>query len=140
MRDARESVGGNDRTWFADVSGAFGAILAALCCAGTPLIVTALAAVGLSALRQDAILWPIMLLSLGVAVWGFWQGYRRHRVVGPLVIGVIGAVSLACGVIVVHGPPAMRMIYGGALVLILATLWNIVVRRRVVSAALVASR
>ena len=52
----------------ADAAGVFGAILAALCCAGTPLIVGALTAMGLSALRQDAILWPIMLVSLAVAV------------------------------------------------------------------------
>lgn len=140
MRDARVTSDGKNRAWFADVSGAFGAIIAALCCAGTPLIVTALAAVGLSALRRDAILWPIMLFSLLVAVWGFWQGYRRHRVVGPLVFGVVGAVGLASGVIVVHGPMAMPMIYGGALVLLLATLWNVVARGRVVAAPLAVSR
>ena len=107
--------------------------MAALCCAGTPLIVAALAAVGLSSLRKDAILWPVMLISLAVAVWGFWQGHRVHRALGPLVIGAIGAVSLACGVIIVHGPPAMFMIYSGAVLLIVATLWNIAARRRCVA-------
>jgi len=34
-------------------------------------------------------------------------------------------MSLACGVIVVHGPPAMPMIYGGAVALVVATLWNV---------------
>lgn len=118
------------RTQLTDVAGAFGAIVAALCCAGTPLIVAALAATGLSALRKDAILWPIMLGSLIVAMWGYWQGYRVHRAVAPLITGVIGAVSLALGVIVVHGFPAMQMIYGGAILLVAATIWNIVARKR----------
>ena len=113
-----------------DAAGALGAIVAALCCAGTPLIVAALAATGLSALRKDAILWPIMLVSLAVAIWGYWQGHRVHHAWAPLMVGVIGAVSLALGVIVVHGFPAMEMIYGGAMLLIAATIWNIVARKR----------
>jgi len=113
-----------------DAAGAFGAIVAALCCAGTPLIVAALAATGLSALRKDAILWPVMLLSLAVAIWGYWQGHRVHHASAPLVVGVIGAVLLALGVIVVHGFPAMQMIYSGATLLVAATIWNIVARSR----------
>ena len=107
-----------------------GAIVAALCCAGTPLIVAALAATGLSAWRKDAILWPIMLVSLAVAIWGYWQGHRIHHAWPPLIVGVVGAVSLALGVIVVHGFPAMQMIYGGAMLLVAATIWNIVARKR----------
>ena len=69
-----------------DAAGAFGAIVAALCCAGTPLIVAALAATGLSALRKDAILWPVMLLSLAVAIWGYWQGHRVHHASAPFYL------------------------------------------------------
>lgn len=118
----------------ADSAGAASAIIAALCCAGTPLIVGALAAMGLTFLRSDAILWPLMLISLGVAIWGFWLGRAVHRKSGPLAVGVIGAASLACGVIVVHGPPAMTMIYGGAVVLVGATAWNMLARRLAVRA------
>ena len=113
-----------------DVAGAFGAIVAALCCAGTPLIVAALAVTGLSAVRKDAILWPVMLVSLVVAIWGYWQGYRMHRTLGPMIVGTVGATSLALGVIVVHGFPAMQMIYGGAMLLIAATVWNVLARTR----------
>ena len=112
----------------ADSAGVVGAIVAALCCAGTPLIVGVLAAVGLSSLRRDSILWPLMLASLGVAMWGLWQGRRGHQRSGPLVAGVLGAISLAAGVIVVHGPPAMQMIYGGASLLVVSTTWNVLAR------------
>lgn len=112
-----------------DGAGVTGAIVAALCCAGTPIILSALAAVGLNSLRKDAILWPVMLGSLLVALWGFWRGFRSHGKAGPLVLGIAGAMSLACGVIAVHGFPAMQMIYGGAIVLVTATLWNVWARR-----------
>lgn len=114
----------------ADSAGVLGAVLAALCCAGTPVIVSALAAVGLSVLRKDAILWPLMLGSLAVALWGFWRGVQMHHKAGPIVLGFLGAVSLALGVIVVHGPPAMQMIYGGSAALVLATGWNVWNRTR----------
>src|ERR1017187_3517790 len=120
----------NGQARMADGAGAAGAIIAALCCAGTPIIVSALAATGLSFVRRDAILWPLMLASLAVAIWGFWQGRALHRKAGPLVLGILGAVSLACGVMVVHGPPAMEMIYGGAAALVVATVWNVSARRR----------
>ncbi|HEY4130864.1 MAG TPA: MerC domain-containing protein [Gemmatimonadaceae bacterium] len=120
-----------DRRWLpvVDSAGAFGAIAAALCCAGTPIIVWALAATGLSIVRRDAILWPVMLISLAVALWGFALGWRAHRRAAPLAIGAAGAISLSAGVIFVHGPPAMQMIYGGAILLIVATGWNVVARR-----------
>ncbi|MEO7360398.1 MAG: MerC domain-containing protein [Gemmatimonadaceae bacterium] len=108
---------------------AIGAVLAALCCAGTPFIVVALATLRLSFLRRDAVLWPLMLASLAVAVWGFWSGLQVHRRVGPLVTGVVGAISLAAGVIVIHGFPAMQMIYAGAILLLGATVWNMRARR-----------
>ena len=76
-----------------------------------------------------------MLVSLGIALWGFWQGRRTHRRSGPLIGGTIGAVSLATGVIVVHGWPAMQMIYGGAILLVAATFWNILARYRTSVAA-----
>ena len=106
-----------------------GAIVAALCCAGTPLIVSALAALGLSTLRKDAILWPVMLASLLLALWGFWRGFRLHGNASALALGVAGALILATGVIFVHGPAAMPMIYGGAVALIAGTFWNVWARR-----------
>ncbi|MFN8665907.1 MAG: MerC domain-containing protein [Gemmatimonadaceae bacterium] len=108
----------------ADVAGALGAVFAALCCAGTPLIVGALAAVGLSFLRRDAILWPLMFTSLGVSLWGFWSGRRTHRATGPLVLATAGATALVAGVVVIHGFPAKQVIWAGAAALVVATLWN----------------
>ena len=70
-----------------------------------------------------------MDVSLTVALWGFWQGFRQSGKVEPLALGIAGAASLAGGVMVVHGFPAMQMIYGGAIALVVATLWNVRARR-----------
>ena len=113
----------------ADGAGVLGAVFAALCCAGTPLIISGLAVLGLSFLRQDAILWPLMLASLLFALWGFGQGVRLHGHRGPLIAALVGSASLSAGVIVVHGFPAMQMIYGGAAVLVFASVWNLRLRR-----------
>jgi mercuric ion transport protein len=112
-----------------DTAGVFGATFAALCCAGNPLIVAGVTALGLGFLQRDAILWPLMLLSLLVAQIGFWQGWQAHHRSGPFVLGGMSGVSLAAGVIVVHGPPAMWMIYAGTIGLVSATAWNLWARR-----------
>lgn len=113
----------------ADGAGVVGAVLAALCCAGTPIVVSVITAVGLGFLRNDAILWPLMLASLAIALWGFWLGRRMHREPLPMLIAAAGSISMASGVIFVHGPVARPMIYVGALMLLAATLWNARLRR-----------
>ena len=114
---------------FADGAGVFGAIFAALCCAGLPLIVGVLATVGLSFLRTDAILLPLMALSLAVALWGFRSGRTLHGASGPLVLAVMGSVALVAGVVFIHGFPAKQVIGLGAVALVAATVWNVYLRR-----------
>ena len=70
---------------------------AALCCAGAPIIVSVLAATGLSFLRTDAILLPIIAVALAIALVGFWTGRRIHGSNGLLAIGAIGSVALVAG-------------------------------------------
>ena len=108
----------------ADSAGVIGAILAALCCAGAPIIVSVLAAVGLGFLRSDAILLPFMTVALIIALWGFWSDARSHRGYGPLALAVVGAAALVAGVVFVHGMPAKVLIGAAAIALVGATLWN----------------
>jgi mercuric ion transport protein len=108
----------------ADSAGVIGAVLAALCCAGAPIILSVLAALGLGFLRSDAILLPFMGVALIIALWGFWFDARTHRAYGPLTLAIVGAVSLVAGVVFVHGMPAKVLIGVGAIALVAATLWN----------------
>ena len=119
----------------ADWAGVVGASFAALCCAGIPFIVAGLALLGLSFLKRDAILWPLMITSLLVALWGFWRGARFHQRFGPLYLSALASVVLVAGVIFVHGFPAMEMIWSSIAALLVATLWNVVLRRRALAAS-----
>jgi mercuric ion transport protein len=123
------------RASIADRAGGFGASLAALCCAGTPFIVAGLATLGLSFLRRDAILWPLMIASLLIALWGFARDARFHLQRGPLVVAVFASAILIAGVIFVHGFPAMQMIWSSMAALLSASVWNLVARTRAYSAA-----
>jgi mercuric ion transport protein len=109
----------------ADIAGPLGAVFAALCCLGVPFIVAALAAIGLSILRADPFLWPLMIVSLIVALWGMWRGWRTHGNTGPLLVGALSGVALVAGVIFIHGFPARQLIYAGSLGIFAATIWNV---------------
>jgi O-antigen ligase len=94
------------------------------------MILTGLAALGLSFLRTDAILLPTMGISLLIALWGFWSGRRMHGESGPLALAIAGAIALVAGVVFVHGMPARVLIGIGAFALVIATVWNVGLRRR----------
>lgn len=128
MTDPSPAPPGRRLPAWTDGAGALAAF-AALCCMGAPVIVSALAAVGLSWLRRDAILWPLMFLAIAIALWGLSHDRREHGLAGPLALAGTAAVALVAGVVFVHGAPARLLIYAGALALVAATLWNIRARR-----------
>ncbi len=118
----------NKAVRIADTAGVTGAILASLCCAGAPMILSVLAALGLSFLRNDRILLPFIGLSLAVALWGFWQGRRFHNAYGPLLLALAASATLIAGVVFIHGFPARVLIGVGAIGLVVATVWNVGLR------------
>jgi mercuric ion transport protein len=108
----------------ADVAGATGSILAAFCCAGIPAVVGALTAVGLGLLITDVVLLPVLAAMLALAMWGLARGRSIHGSRGPLALGAIGAIALTVGVF------TSRWLLGlGAVLLVLAPLWNFAARR-----------
>ena len=115
---------------FADWTGPIGSVFAALCCLGVSWLVAAITAVGLGFLRKDAILWPLMIASILIAIWGMWLGTRAHRSFLPLILGVASGIGLVAGVIFVHGFPARELIYAGSVGLIIASVWNAALRTR----------
>lgn len=105
-------------------AGVVAATLAALCCAGAPIILSILAATGLSFLRRDAILLPAIAIALAVALWGFWRGRQAHHSSGPLALGLVGSLALVAGVVPLHGLIAKLFIGAGALALLGSAIWN----------------
>lgn len=101
--------------------GSLGATFAALCCAGVPAVLGALSAAGLGVLINDAILLPLVLLSLGVALWGLGRGTARHGLRGVLALGSLGAVLLMVGIFL-----SPLVVYAGVATMLGAALWNAV--------------
>lgn len=110
---------------FTDTAGVAGAIFAALCCAGGPLIAGVISSIGLSFIRRDSILMPLLAASLLVALWGFMAGRRQHGSDGPLLTGIAGGAALVGGIFV-----ARWLLVVGTVLMIAATVWNIAARRR----------
>lgn len=109
----------------ADPAGVAGALIAALCCASVPAVVGVLSAVGLSFLLHDAILLPLLALSLALALWGLARGRAVHGLAGPLVLGFAGSAALLGGVFA-----ARALLFVGAALLVGAVGWNALARRR----------
>ena len=100
------------------VFGSLGATFAALCCAGVPAVLGALSAAGLGFVVNDAILLPLVVLALGVALWGLWRGTARHGSRGVLLLGGVGAVLLVVGIIL------YPLVYAGVAAMLGAAVWN----------------
>jgi mercuric ion transport protein len=109
---------------YAGGAGAVAATCAALCCAGAPIIVSVLTATGLGFLRSDAILLPVIGIAILIALFGFWRGRALHGSSGPLATGFVGGVVLVAGIVFLHGLIAKTFIGVGAILLLIATVWN----------------
>ncbi len=99
--------------------GALGSALAALCCAGIPVVLGALSAAALGFLLNGLILLPLLMLSLGVTLWGLGRGVGRHGLRGMLVLGWSGATLMVVGVFV-----QPLLVYVGIAAMVGASLWN----------------
>ena len=108
----------------ASLLGSGSATLAALCCAGVPAVLGALSAAGLGFLLNDLILLPLLVLSLGVALWGLGRGVGRHGVRGVPVLGWTGAALLVVGIFL------YPVVYAGVAAMLGAALWNAEALRR----------
>jgi len=105
-----------------DKLGVIGAAIAALCCLGLPAILSVVAALGLRFLINDAVLAPLLVISLALAVWGLARGYRRHRNWLPVALGVGASVALVATLLW----PSRPLGYASIAALVLASIANVV--------------
>lgn len=75
-----------------DKIGIGGTIFAALCCLGFPALISIVSAIGIGFLINDAILLPLLIVFLLIAVAGLYFGVRHHGSWLALSVGTISAV------------------------------------------------
>lgn len=73
-----------------DKVGLGGSIFAALCCLGFPALLSIVSAIGLGFLIHDAILLPLLAVSLVTTLLGLYLGIRHH---GSWLAFGVGAAS-----------------------------------------------
>ena len=98
-----------------------GTILAFLACYGTLAVIGALSLIGISPAVNEGVWAGAIVLFALVALVGIVLGWRGHRVVGPLVLGVVGAGL----VIYTMGVSYSRVVeIVGFVALIVAAVWD----------------
>ena len=98
----------------AGIGAALVTLVAVLCCAGVPALLSFVGAIGLGVLIQKHLLFPLMVASLLMGTWGAFRSYRSHQ--SPLILGgyIVSALALPIGMKVYH--PLMYAGLAGILV------------------------
>ena len=107
------------------LSSLLGALLAAACCLGLPLLLNALSAAGLGFLIHDAILIPLLVAFMALNLWLLWRATGGHADRRPFGLGVIGGLLAVVG-LYIH-PLATAL---GLLLLVAASGWDFYNGRR----------
>ena len=102
-----------------------GAIFAAACCLGLPLLLSALSAAGLGFIIDDAVLIRLLIAFVALNLWLLWRATGRHANRRPLGLGV---VADAISVVGLYVHPAVVMF--GLLAMVTASVWGFVNGRR----------
>lgn len=115
-----------------DKIGIGGSIFAVLCCLGFPALLSILSTIGLGLIVNDAVLIPLLLVFLAVALFGLYLGTRRHREPQTLILGGLSAllvVFVFTGIV-----PNIALAYVGIAGLVAASVLNVWLRARQVRA------
>jgi len=111
----------------ADKVGILGATFAALCCLGISAVLSVVTAIGLGFLIKDAILLPLLVLSLLIAMYGLYSGWKRHHNPAALVVGGLAGVAL---VVFSYFHQSRPLAFSSIAALVAASILNIVFLRR----------
>lgn len=121
--------------WLATLGSIGSAITVGFCPICIPAIGTLLSVIGLGFLVNESVLQPLLIALILLAWFGyFWSYIKEHRVIYPLMLGVLAGVSLYVGrYIYLGGLLNAALMYGGVISMIGASVWNIILRKRRVS-------
>lgn len=117
--------------------GLFGAAFAAACCLGIPVVLSAVAAVGLGFLINDAFLLPMFVGFAALNLWTLYRSARKHAALSEEAMlsfwtGGIGASVSTLGLgLTVTGilPVAVILVYMGLALFVVANVWDFMIGR-----------
>src|SRR2546428_12027480 len=111
-------------------SAMIGAGVAAACCLGISVVLTAVGAAGLGFLVHDAYLFPIFAAFIGFSVWTLYRSARSHRNLAPFWLGLAGSLVSSVGLwLMVTGVrPLPWTVYAGLAGLVAGSGWGPVPR------------
>ena len=99
----------------------FATVVSLIACYGTLAVVSILGALGVAIALNEA-LWAGAILGFGaLAVGGLAFGFLRHRQIGPLLIGTIGAAAIGYAMYVEYARPIEL---SGFVLLFVAAFWD----------------
>jgi len=124
------------KAFFKEFSSIIGAAIAAACCLGVSVVLTAMGAVGLGFLIQDAYLMPIFVGFVGFSVWTLYRSARAHDKLAPFWLGLVSAIvsSIALFLMVTGLFPVPWLIYVSLTGLIVASIWDFIIGRKMPAA------
>ena len=76
---------------------------------------------------KERVLAPLIGVALLVSIAAIAWSTKSHRKLGPLVLTILGALTIACGRIVWSVP---ILLYSGSVALLSASFWNLWLKRR----------
>jgi len=96
----------------------FTGTFAALCCAGSPLVLAFLTGIGLGFLINDFILFPLLFVSLGFMFYSLYHNKKEHLNTKPFYIAIASAVIILAGIFF------RPIIWLGIVGLFVSTIWD----------------
>ena len=105
-----------------------GAGVAAACCLGVPLVLSALGAAGLSFLIQDAYLLPIFAGFIALTLWLQYRSAKRLEHIAPFWLGLAGGgvAVISLGLFVTGVFTSPWLIYLGTAAVVAASIWGFI--------------
>ena len=114
--------------WF----GAFGALFAAACCLGLPLVLTAVTAAGLGFILNDALLYPLFAAFLALNLWFTYRSDRKRNDLAPFWVALGGGflAAFALWFTVTGLSPQNWAVIAGLSIFLGAQVWDFIRSRR----------
>ena len=102
------------------IIGSLGSIFAALCCIGTLALLAFLTSIGAGFLINDKILIPLLVVFLGISIWGIYKSSKSHERKGSLILVIVSAIFVFVAIWF-----SRLLVYIGLVGLITASIWDI---------------